>query len=601
MGSNGQRRPMKADSGRRFIAEPEHPSPGLSGYESSTHPFLTTQKYFDLHGLDIREFLEGMQYPSDYLLTPDKRVSWDCIIELCERVEARFTDDEVIAIGRDGALIEPTKYLIQIAKLFHTVKDVYIFTRRAETGAVHNHFWSLRTSVVVLGPNVLQLEMGARAGYRWHRVFGLVEAGMLTMLPSLLGAPHAEVTWQPIDNGFRYQVRYQRVPGAIGFLRERLADFLPKNQSVGDEVRTAYLKLKQQYAELASELEHRRRAEGERDRMAAALAAAQEGVFITNSEGVIEWVNEYFSRHSGYAPEEVIGQTPRILKSGKTPPSVYEEMWGHLKAGQPWRGEITNRKKDGTLYDVELTISPMNDDSGRLAWFVTVERDVTERNRMNRLLQGVFPKQVVREVQKTGRIQPREHARVAVLFVDVVGFTEYCASVSPTRTLTHLQRLIQIEEAAAQLTGLLKIKTVGDAFMATAGMMDEHEEPVRACVNAGLVMIEASQHLSAGWSLRAGVHVGPVISGAVGKRQMFFDIWGDTVNTAARVQSHALPSTVCVTQEAMCEIEGVFEGVARRTLHAKGKGKLDLYDIPPQASTRARGQTCDLPEQPAAD
>lgn len=113
-----------------------------------------------------------------------------------------------------------------------------------------------------------------------------------------------------------------------------------------------------------------------------ALEAAGEAILITDTDGTIQYVNPAFESITGYTREEIIGQNSRILKSGKQDETLYYEMWETLTRGEVWRGLLTNRKKDGTLYDVEETIAPVRNSSGRTIRYVAIERDVTERKRV---------------------------------------------------------------------------------------------------------------------------------------------------------------------------------------------------------------------------
>ncbi len=105
-------------------------------------------------------------------------------------------------------------------------------------------------------------------------------------------------------------------------------------------------------------------------------------VVITDREGTIEYVNPAFCTVTGYAPEDVLGQTPRILQSGKTPPSVYENLWQTILGGHPWKGVFYNRKKNGEEYWESASIAPITNESGEITHFVAVKEDITERMRM---------------------------------------------------------------------------------------------------------------------------------------------------------------------------------------------------------------------------
>ena len=121
----------------------------------------------------------------------------------------------------------------------------------------------------------------------------------------------------------------------------------------------------------------RRAAEAERERLVGAVEQTAESVVITTPDGTITYVNPAFERVSGYTAAEAIGQNPRLLQSGVQGPDFYREMWETLGAHRTWAGELVNRRKDGTLYIEEATISPIRDPDGSLTAFVAVQRDVT--------------------------------------------------------------------------------------------------------------------------------------------------------------------------------------------------------------------------------
>ena len=125
-----------------------------------------------------------------------------------------------------------------------------------------------------------------------------------------------------------------------------------------------------------------KQAEASEARLAMAVQQADEAIVITDASGTILDVNPAFLKTSGYTREEAVGHNPRILQSGKHDANFYQQMWSTLLAGQAWRGRLTNRRKDGTLYDEDATISPMFDAAGKIVSFVGVKRDVTEQERM---------------------------------------------------------------------------------------------------------------------------------------------------------------------------------------------------------------------------
>lgn len=119
----------------------------------------------------------------------------------------------------------------------------------------------------------------------------------------------------------------------------------------------------------------------------AAVEAAANGILITDRQGVVRWVNPAFAEITGYTLEEMVGQTPRILKSGRQPSSYYKQMWDTILAGRVWHGELYNRHKLGHLYVEEQTIAPVSNDSGEITHFIGIKQDVTRRKEHERTLQ----------------------------------------------------------------------------------------------------------------------------------------------------------------------------------------------------------------------
>jgi two-component system, sensor histidine kinase and response regulator len=134
--------------------------------------------------------------------------------------------------------------------------------------------------------------------------------------------------------------------------------------------------------------ERRRRAEAEAKRLAAALKATSDSILITDVQGNIQEVNPAFEQLTGYTRAQILGRNPRVLSSGHQPPEFYEEMWRTLLNGNAWQGAFINRRPDGSLYQVEETISPVRDENGAITAFVAAQRDVTERARAEEALRA---------------------------------------------------------------------------------------------------------------------------------------------------------------------------------------------------------------------
>lgn len=206
-----------------------------------------------------------------------------------------------------------------------------------------------------------------------------------------------------------------------------------------------------------------------------------------------------------------------------------------------------------------------------------------EKARADELLRVILPEAIIDELKHTNRVRPRMFRNVAVLFSDVVGFTPYCDTHSIQDVVRNLQEMIASYENAALRFGLQKIKTDGDAFMAVANMFNDLENPVLNTVKCGWEMIELAQKLPDPWQVRIGIHIGPVLGAILGRRQYLFDVWGDTVNTAQRIESHGRADAVNLSAAAWQQIIGHADGTSLGMIEVKGKGEMEIFQVNPFA------------------
>jgi class 3 adenylate cyclase len=202
-----------------------------------------------------------------------------------------------------------------------------------------------------------------------------------------------------------------------------------------------------------------------------------------------------------------------------------------------------------------------------------------ERRKADQLLHVILPDAVVAELKASGQVRPRRFDEVAVLFCDIVGFTPFCASRQPEEVVAHLQQLVSAYEEIAARHGLLKIKTIGDSFMASAGLPAPLPNPTLAAVGCGLEMVEAVRAMPVGWDVRVGIHVGPVTAGVVGRRTYLYDLWGDTVNIAARVESHGRDGSVNLSAAAWERVAAQCTGESLGQVALEGIGEAELYRV----------------------
>ena len=195
------------------------------------------------------------------------------------------------------------------------------------------------------------------------------------------------------------------------------------------------------------------------------------------------------------------------------------------------------------------------------------------------LLDVLMPPVISRELRETGTVAPRVREGVAVLFADLVGFTRWCNQNSAADVVDGLQETISLLEDVAERHGVEKLKTIGDAFMGAAGLMNDEERALERAVACGREMAHEIDAMDNHWRLRVGVQRGPVVAGIIGRQRFRFDIWGDTVNLASRLCDVAQPGTVCVPQAILPQLDATPAPHLER-VHVEGVGDLAVAHLP---------------------
>ncbi len=215
----------------------------------------------------------------------------------------------------------------------------------------------------------------------------------------------------------------------------------------------------------------------------------------------------------------------------------------------------------------------------------TDELVARERNRISQLskadqlLRVILPGSIAEELTAKESVETRRHENVAVLFADIVGFTTFCERREPDEVVNHLQEFSLAFESIAEKHQVEKIKTIGDCFMATAGLLTRLDNPVMNCVICGLDMLAAGRDLTSGWNLRIGIHVGPVIAGIIGHKRFSYDLWGDTVNTASRIESNGRIGAVNLSYQAWKTVSDDLDAESIGLIPVKGKGELEIFCV----------------------
>jgi adenylate cyclase len=210
---------------------------------------------------------------------------------------------------------------------------------------------------------------------------------------------------------------------------------------------------------------------------------------------------------------------------------------------------------------------------------------ILERGKSERLLLNVLPRPIAERLKAGEVIIADAFPEVTVMFADIVGFTPLAEQLPPGQVVTVLNELFTAFDEMADRRGLEKIKTIGDAYMVAGGLPEARADHVEAVADMALAMREeAARHeIDPGrpLSLRIGLDVGPAIAGVIGRRRFIYDLWGDTVNTASRMESHGVPGAVQVTQRVYQRLRGRYRFEQRGPISVKGKGSLTTYLLLP--------------------
>jgi adenylate cyclase len=198
-----------------------------------------------------------------------------------------------------------------------------------------------------------------------------------------------------------------------------------------------------------------------------------------------------------------------------------------------------------------------------------------------RLLLNVLPRTIAERLKRETGIIADSHDEVTVVFADVVDFTPFTERTAPERVVGVLDEIFSRFDGLAERLGLEKIKTVGDAYMVVAGLPEARRDHAAAGAEMALAMLEEVGRLCAALDLdlaiRVGMDSGPVIAGVIGRRKFIYDLWGDTVNTASRMESSGLPGRIQVTEGVYERLRSRYEFEARGEIEIKGKGRLRAY------------------------
>ena len=219
--------------------------------------------------------------------------------------------------------------------------------------------------------------------------------------------------------------------------------------------------------------------------------------------------------------------------------------------------------------------------------FFIVERDRAqaalerEQERSERLLLNILPAPIAERLKAGHKTLADGYAEATVLFADLVGFTRMSATVSPERLVEVLNRLFSRFDELSEHYGVEKIKTIGDAYMVCAGLPVPRPDHAEAIADMALGMRgaleEHNREFGSELKIRIGINTGPVVAGVIGLKKFIYDLWGDTVNLASRLESYGVPDGIQVSAATWARLRERYDFVARGPLEVKGIGQVQAY------------------------
>lgn len=210
-----------------------------------------------------------------------------------------------------------------------------------------------------------------------------------------------------------------------------------------------------------------------------------------------------------------------------------------------------------------------------------------QKEQIETLMLNILPEEVSDELKETGKATPKYYESVTILFSDFKGFTKHADKLTPNELIEELNASFMAFDDIAEKYNIEKIKTIGDSYMCASGIPTTYEGHVLNMVKAGLEMQEyiiannlrrVSEGLLA-WELRIGIHVGPIVAGVVGKKKYAYDIWGNAVNVASRMESNGEPGRVNISADTYELIKNEYACSYRGKIYAKNVGEIDMYFV----------------------
>jgi PAS domain S-box-containing protein len=304
------------------------------------------------------------------------------------------------------------------------------------------------------------------------------------------------------------------------------------------------------------------------------------------------------------SPESVIGKTDYDLISNPELANTFRQHDQHIMGSNIPEMHVIQRKlnpdQQGHSIWLDTSKLPIIDADGKTIGILGVLDDITQRKlaeealyaeqeKSERLLLNILPKVIADRLKQSHGVIADSFESVTVLFADIVGFTEISSAMSAQALVDLLNLIFSNFDTLSETYGLEKIKTIGDAYMVAGGIPVPTDTHAEAIASMALDMIDKVSELrdltGQQLQIRIGIHTGAVIAGVIGTQKFIYDLWGDTVNIASRMESHSEVGKIQVTADTYQLLKNKFDLVERGAIEVKGKGLMQTYWLTNNKST----------------
>lgn len=356
--------------------------------------------------------------------------------------------------------------------------------------------------------------------------------------------------------------------------------------------------LSQQNALLLAEVRERKQAEKALRQTEAKYRRifenATEGIFQTASDGHYVSVNPALAQIFGYdSPADLLNHITNIGTQLYVQPKRWDELMVYLKQFDKIVDAASEvYRKDGSRVWISETVRKVYDADHQFTFYEGIVHDITEqhqiemelrkqRKQADRLLTNILPYQIATRLKSGTRTIAENFDEVTVLFADLVDFTAASSQMQPPQLVSLLNDIFSTFDRLAEKHSLEKIKTIGDAYMAAGGLPVARPDHAEAVASMALDMQQSMGEFyrpdGHPFQLRIGINTGSVIAGVIGMRKFAYDLWGDTVNVASRMETTGLPGRIQVTPAVHERLQHAFCFEPRGKIAVKGRGQMTSF------------------------